>query len=236
MDSKELRERLESSHKATLLYLVASGLKAGGELEILPFKNEVKHISDIAKSVDLSYYIHHMQVLLKVPRDRLEEVQGRLENDNLPYTMQKLTPDFYRLIVPNSPGRILFWRNMPSADPLLSIFLYDTRISYRPFARFLGYPQCCVDNFRGKRSVREFNTALQERYQAKGIEGIEHLIGLFHVPCDIDCAETRKLGYSTFLKETAPELYEEIREYELARAIGKVKFIEPTPDINPFEV
>lgn len=234
MNTTELRERSKSPHQATLLYLIASGLKAGGEFEILPFKNEVELISDTAKKLDLSFYIHQMRVPLKVPLERLEGVRSHLEKDHLSHTVQELSNNLYRIIIPNCPGRILFWKNEPRINPQLAISLYDAGISYIPLAVFLGYPECCILNFRGERSVRKFNTALRERYLSTGIKGIEHLIGLFHVPCNIDCAETKKLGYSAFLKKSAPELYEEMSDYELAKATGNVKFIQPTPDIDPF--
>jgi hypothetical protein len=102
--------------------------------------------------------------------------------------------------IPVKMNITLYWKNNTSEEKIVEQFKENEGALYR-------FPDCCVEEY-GKQELNgmKFSHKLKERYLESGIGGIIHLAGIQHVPCRIDCENTRNLGYAEKLKEV-PVLY-----------------------------
>ncbi|MBI4450487.1 DUF483 domain-containing protein [Candidatus Woesearchaeota archaeon] len=171
----------------TVVLLVAAGLKKAGELRFEPYVSRYKAIATQLDSVGLETCMTRYTV------DRFLDCE--------PHDADCMRPKLGDVV----PYQLLFWQKGCGFDKERAVNSYIS--DPQEFGRLMGYPECCVDAFAGEESARKYQAELNERYHELGIAGIEHLVGIEHVPCSIDCHETIMLGYAPFLRRHAPEMY-----------------------------
>ncbi|MDP2749859.1 MAG: hypothetical protein Q8O89_03445 [Nanoarchaeota archaeon] len=191
---------------AGLIYLVASGMKPGGELRLGQLENkQYAKARTLLESLGLDTYINRMDI---VEPFKTSERKGELEtwakHNGFDYKIaRKENSDVIEL--KKLPIQLLFKNKNNQHD------FEDAAKAYnkgdKSFGLFAGYPICCISSIQDYVSTERHFSQLRERLNSKGIAGIEHLVGIHHLPHSLDCKETKKLGYSQFLKETAPMIY-----------------------------
>ena len=220
---KAIEEAL-SSYDARLVYLVASGLKPAGEIEIDPFPEDIDRICSLLERVGLQSYLHKGKNRMSVPSFRLVDTTERLTNCGLDYEVLECEKGEYSIVVPNSMKQILFWNSDQTVDPEKIAIAYE-KGDHITFGQWAGYPLCCCREYKPIISLNRFDEQLQLAFQDGGFEAINHLVGIFHIPHNISCKETRKMGYSSHLIKNAPNLYNSAKIALLDLAQGKCKFI-----------
>ncbi len=178
---------------AGIVYLIDAGLKPGGEIELPPTRycKAQQHLQELGLSTLLNY------TTFKQPAN--EQIERFLDHEGINYCINNGIT-----IAQNYPHQLLLWKKNPIA-PEDAARAYNTR-DYMTFGKFVGYPKCCIDEFTNG-CVQRYHQSLKKRIDQQGINGIEHLVGIQHVPCSLDCEETKRLGYAQFLKENAPYIY-----------------------------
>lgn len=104
--------------------------------------------------------------------------------------------------------QLFFWKDWPRVNPEKAYEAYRNG-GHVLAGKFFGYPKCCTKHAKGSTVYVNHINEMKEAYAKDGIEGIKHLAGIFHAPCSIYCEATKNLGFAEFLKERAPELYED---------------------------
>lgn len=99
----------------------------------------------------------------------------------------------------------LIWKGDLYADPK-TIETAFFKGGGKAWGQFAGYPSCCIDSF-GKNAGIAYKKKRARHYAKHGLADIEHLAFIHHIPCLVECKETKNLGYDTYLKEHYPELY-----------------------------
>lgn len=133
----------------------------------------------------------------------------------------KIIPSNKMLVVYDVPSFIRLWNKYSDVDKKLIGDLKDTPScsdnqsfeNIRDFGRLFGYPDCCIDELIDLRKeditlpVKKFHKELRDRVKADGIFGIEHLVGIDHIPCHLDCEKTKEKHVSEFIKKNVPYLF-----------------------------
>jgi len=121
------------------------------------------------------------------------------------------------IVTTKQPFQVWFWRGKPKIRPEDVADAYN-KDDHQRVGEFLGYPKCCVEALENYVSVERYFSELRKRLDSRGVSGIEHLVGIQHIPHSIDCKPTRGLRYSDFLKQNAPLIY----AFELCDLVEKV--------------
>lgn len=107
-------------------------------------------------------------------------------------------------------GRVLmYWEKMrPLSEGLIS----EIRATYqRTLGAHLEYPLCCTERFAQdfRQNIKPFERFLQERPDANEFAAVPY------VPCSTTCENTKHNGYSAFIADKYPALFERlVREFE----------------------
>jgi len=180
---------------------ITSGIKPGGLQEVYSGFTDFSGLQDDLNSLKLESHVG-----VRFP-DLLEE--NLHASDGSPPTLR-------------NPGyHLFFWQSAKVANPeaLIDAYFSDERwISID----FFGYPACDFDDYKPNESSQKFEASLRERIEDEGLPGIEHLVGVRHIPHSIDCQPTKDLGYAEFLKKNAPDFYESRLRYLVYAAGMKV--------------
>ena len=206
-----------SPHTQSLVTLVEAGLKPAGWLEPgtspIPYRIWGAHLAQ--KGLEHTIPRGDWRTSYE-NQEEAEEIAQQAHATGIACLEEPWTKS---LLLKDIPYGLLFWKKTPStAPPAYAENMQD-------FGLLLGYPSCCVHMLREGSALR-FGASLRDRLATHGLPGIEHLVGIHHIPCGVDCHATARLGYAPFLKDAHPQLY----EAELNRLLGMAQGMSgPSP-------
>lgn len=192
---------------ARTIYLVASGLKPAGELQLgnnpIRYQKTSTTLAEVGLESSVSTVDAEFTCKSKAEKNTMLQY-ARAHGFSFSLTSNYAADS---LTINNFPVGLYFWGDMASVDSDEIIGSENTGQSNDLIGRFFGYPACCIANFEGCKSVERYHHSLLRRIKQNGIESVSHLVGIEHMPCSLNCLNTQYLKYSDFLRENAAQMY-----------------------------